>query len=121
MKKRILIVDDQRDVALLLHHYIQNEKYEVEEVHSGAEALNRVFKGGFDLVIMDYAMKDIKGDRICALMREDEKTKGLPVIIVTGHSEVDERVFREYGATDVLYKPVEGNELSLMVEKHLSK
>ncbi len=121
MRKRILIVDDQRDVALLLHHYIQNEKYEVEEVYSGAEALTRVFTGGFDLVIMDYAMRDIKGDRVCMLMREDDKTKDLPVIIITGHSEIDEKVFRQYGATDVLYKPVLGDELKLVIEKYLSK
>ncbi len=121
MRKRILIVDDQRDVAMLLHHYIQNEKYEVEEVHSGAEALTRVFAGGFDLVILDYAMRDIKGDRVCMLIREDDKTKELPVIMVTAHSEIDDHVFRQYGATDVLYKPVSADDMQLVIEKYLSK
>ena len=120
MRKRILIVDDQRDLATLMHHYLGNEKYEIEEVYSGAEALTRVFVGNFDLVIMDYAMKDIKGDRICALMRADDKTKNIPVLFVTGHAEIDEKVFHDYGVTEVFYKPISGDILREAVKKHLS-
>ena len=119
-RKRILIVDDERDVAKLLHAYLERE-YEVEEAHSGSDALARIFKGEFDLVLLDYAMKDIKGDRICELTRNDKTTHKLPVIIVTAHVEVDEKQFREYGASDVLYKPVSGHDLLEKIEKHLSK
>ena len=90
LKKRILIVEDERDVAMLLHEYLENENYEIQEVHSGAEALGRIFSGsGFDLVLLDYGMRDIKGDRVCELVRNDEKTKQLPVLIVTAHVEMD--------------------------------
>jgi len=121
LKKRVLIVDDERDVALLLRHYLENEGYDVEEVNSGAEALNRIFAGGFDLVLMDYSMKDIRGDRVCLMMRADEKTKDLPVIFVTAHVEIDDDIFRKYGATDVLYKPVSSDDLKEMVGKYLPK
>jgi CheY-like chemotaxis protein len=119
LKKRILIVDDERDVAMLLHHYIGDENYDIEEVYSGAEALNRMFTGNFDLVLLDYAMKDIKGDRVCLLARADDQTNKLPVIIVTAHVEVDDHIFREYGATDVLYKPVSGDDLRETLKKYL--
>ena len=121
MGKRILIVEDERDVAMLLHHYLDGMGYEIEEVYNGSEALNRIFTGGFDLVLLDYAMRDIKGDRICQLTRTDDRMLKLPVIIVTAHVEVDEHMFKEYGATDVLYKPVSGDELRQKIEHHLSK
>lgn len=119
-KKRILIVDDERDVAKLLRAYLEND-YDVEEAHNGSDALNRIFKGEFDLILLDYAMKDIKGDRICQLTRTDDQTHKLPVIIVTAHVEVDEKQFREYGASDVLYKPVNNRDLLDKIEKYLSK
>lgn len=121
MKKRILIVDDEKDVAMLLHHYLEDDDYEIEEAYTGAEALNRIFAGDFDLVLLDYAMKDIKGDRVCLLTRAEDKMKKLPMIIVTAHVEVDDKVFREYGATDVLYKPVSSDELRNKIKKYLSK
>ena len=119
-KKRILIVDDERDVAMVLHHYLEDEKYEVEESYSGSDALNRIFTGEFDLILLDYAMKDIKGDRISLLTRADDKMKKLPIIIVTAHVEVDDRVFKEYGASDVLYKPVSSDDLKATINKYLS-
>ena len=121
MPKRILIVDDERDVAMLLRHQLDQQGYEIEEIHSGSEALSRIFKGGYDLVLMDHAMKDIKGDRICLLMREDDKLRSLPVIIITAHIEVEERIFKEYGADAVLYKPVESAELIRAVKKYLKE
>lgn len=106
---------------MLLHHYLEDEEYEIEEAYSGADALNRIFTGNFDLVLLDYAMKDIKGDRVCLLTRADEKMNSLPVVIVTAHVEVDDKIFREYGATDVLYKPVSSDELKDKIKKYLSK
>ena len=122
MPKRILIVDDEKDVAMLLHHYLELKDYEVEEVYNGADALNRIFNRKFDLVLLDYGMRDIKGDRICSLTCSDAKMQKLPVIIiVTAHIEMDDRIFKEYGATDVIYKPLDAEELISKVEKYLGK
>ena len=119
MPKRILIVDDERDIAMLLHHQIEQSGYEIEEIHSGSEALTRIFRGGFDLVLLDHAMKDIKGDRICLLIRADDRFRALPIIIITGHIEIEERVFKEYGANLVFYKPIESGELIAAIKKCL--
>src|SRR3989338_3533734 len=119
MPKRILIVDDERDVAMLLEHQLEQHGYEIEKIYSGSEALTRIFQGGYDLILLDYGMKDIKGDRISLLIREDAKLRTLPVIIVTAHIEVDENEFKEYCATEVLYKPVESEDLLVAVKKCL--
>jgi len=121
MPKRILIVDDERDVAMLLQHQLEQHGYAIEKIYSGSEALTRIFQGGFDLVLMDYGMKDIKGDRISLLMRADEKLRTLPIIIITAHVEVGERELKEYGANIVLYKPVEREDLLAAVKKCLKE
>src|SRR3989338_7012582 len=120
MKKRILVVDDQRDVAMLLQHQLERQ-YEIEVVHSGAEALKRVFRDPYDLVLMDFDMKDIKGDRICLMMHSDDKIKNVPVIIITAHVEVDERIFKEYGASAVIYKPVAAEDLLKIIHACLKE
>ena len=116
MGKRILIVDDEKDIAMLIHHWLEQRQFEIEEAHSGSEALKRIFRGGIDLVLMDYEMKDIKGDRLCLMIREDNNMRKLPVIIVTGHMEIDDQVFKEYGANEVVYKPVNADELVEKIE-----
>ena len=117
--KRILIVDDHRDVAMLLHHQLEQQEYEIEEVYNGSQALSRIFEGNFDLVLLDFDMKDIRGDRVLILAREDERLRKLPIIIITCHVELDDRMFRTYGATDVLYKPVASDDLIRIVRKCL--
>lgn len=105
---------------MLLRHYLELEQdFEVEEVHSGSEAMKRIFRDPYDLVLLDYEMRDIKGDRICLMIREENALKDLPVIVVTGHIEIDDKVFKEYGATEVLYKPVEGGRLVQTIKKYL--
>jgi DNA-binding response OmpR family regulator len=121
MPKRILIVDDHRDVARLLHNYLELKNYQVDESYSGSDAMKRIFSDEYDLVLLDYDMRDIKGDRICQMTRSDSKMRRLPVILVTAHVEIDDHIFREYGATDVIYKPVDSEELFSKIEKYIGK
>ena len=119
--KRILVADDERSVAISIRHMLEIYGYEIEEVYQGSEVLRRISESSFDLLLLDFDMRDIKGDRICLLMREDDKLRALPVIIITAHIEVDERIFKEYGADAVLYKPVESEDLIRAVKKCLKE
>jgi CheY-like chemotaxis protein len=121
VSKRILIADDERDVTLLIRHMLEIHGYETEEVHRGSEVLRRVSESNFDLVLLDFEMRDIQGDRVCLMLRLDEKTKNLPVMIVTAHVERDERIFKEYGASDVIYKPLDSDEFIKKVRKCLNE
>ena len=119
--KRILVADDDRSVAMLLRHLLIMHGYEVEEVYQGSDALRRISESPFDLLLLDFNMRDIKGDRVCLMLRMDEKTKDLPIMIVTAHTEREERIFKEYGATEVIYKPVDAEELTEKVRKCLKE
>ena len=120
-KKRILVVDDDKECAMLIRDTLRIRGYETEEVFSGAEALRRLSDGKFDLALIDFDMRDIKGDRICLMLRLEDRYKDLPIVIVTAHVEKDERIFREYGATDVIYKPFESDTFIKKVRKCLNE
>jgi two-component system phosphate regulon response regulator PhoB len=121
VKKRILVADDDRGAAMLLRHMLMMHGYEVEEVYQGSEALRRVSESPFDLLLLDFNMRDIKGDRVCLMLRMDEKTKDLPIMIVTAHTEREERIFKEYGATEVVYKPPDPEEFIRKVRNCLKE
>ncbi len=119
--KRVLVADDDKSVAMLMRHMLVILGYEAEEVYQGSEVLKRISQSSFDLLLLDFNMKDIKGDRICLMLRMEEKFKELPIMIVTAHTERDEKVFKEYGATEVIYKPLETEEFAKKVKKCLKE
>ena len=119
--KRILVADDDRGAAMVMRHMLLISGYEVEEVYQGSEVLRRISESAFDLLLLDFNMRDIKGDRVCLMLRMDEKTKDLPIMIVTAHTEREERIFKEYGATEVIYKPVDSEEFNTKVRRCLKE
>jgi PleD family two-component response regulator len=120
MSKRILIADDEADYALLMRRHLERHDYEIVEVFRGADVFRRVAQERFDLIILDYFLPDIKGDRICSDLRSEEQNKDLPILMVTGYHNMDESMFKEYGATDVLYKPFKHEEFEAKVQRCLS-
>ncbi len=117
-KKRILVADDDRKCLSLLRNLLEEAGYEMDEATGGAETLRRLSQGSYDLLLLDFEMRDIKGDRISLMLSMDTQYEKLPILMVTGHIEKDEHVFKEYGATDVIYKPFE-NEDFLIKIRHL--
>src|SRR3989344_284411 len=121
MSKRIMIVDDDREYTHLFHQMIERVGYEIVEVSHGSEVFTRLMTESFDLVILDYGMKDTRGDQICHNIRSEEKLKDLPLIVVTGYRDVDETFFKAIGANEVIYKPVNRTDLIEKVEKYIGK
>ena len=88
---RILVVDDERDVAELITFMFQRDGHACATVHNGKEAMAEMgldpadpAKALPDLVIMDVMMPVMDGYAVCARMREDARTKSIPVIMLTG-------------------------------------
>ena len=109
-KKKILVADDDKQCLILLHQLLQDAGYEVDDASGGSEVLRRLSQGSYDLLLLDFDMRDIKGDRLSLMLRMDKQYETLPILMVTGHAEKSEHVFKEYGATDVIYKPFENRE-----------
>ena len=117
--EKILIVDDNIDIAELESYILKEEGYETVITHSGEEALEEINKTRFDLILMDIMMDGISGIELCAKVRDKVDCS---IIFVTAKANlVDKMVGFEVGADDYVTKPFENQELVSRVKAHLRK
>jgi signal transduction histidine kinase len=119
-KNKILIVDDAIDIVELLKKRFQAEGYDTEEAYNGEEALNKVPEYNPDLIVLDVMMPKIDGYEVCQRLKSDEKTKYIPIIMLTAKGEIECKVKGlEIGADDYLPKPFDYKELSARIKSLL--
>jgi two-component system phosphate regulon response regulator PhoB len=119
---RILVVEDEPDLALLLAYNLEAEGYVAENVERGDEAELRLAEDPPDLVILDWMLPGLSGIEICRRLRSREATRTLPVIMVTGRGEEAERVRGlSVGADDYVVKPFSVPELMARVHALLRR
>ena len=121
MAKRIMIVDDDKGYSMLIQYKLQNHGYETEIVNYGADVMRLAMQEDWDVVLLDHKMPDVMGNRVCDNLRSEEKLKNVPIIVVTAHHELSEDVFKSYGATEVIYKPFDDDELLDKIKKCLDE
>jgi two-component system alkaline phosphatase synthesis response regulator PhoP len=108
----VLVVEDEADIVELITHYLRAEGLEVEAEGNGRRALERLREGGADLVVLDLQLPGMDGLSLCAELRRDPRTRGLPVIMLTARGEEADRVVGlEVGADDYVVKPFSPKEL----------
>lgn len=106
MAKRILVIDDEKDLRKLLEYNLRKEGYEVTVAASGEEGLERARSSKPDLVILDLMLPGVDGLEVCRLLRGDPRTRQIPVVMLTAKtSEIDQVVGLEVGASDYVAKP----------------
>lgn len=112
MAIKILIADDDPDIRDILKLTLSEENYEVIETANGEEALNAIQNKSPALVLLDYRMPIVDGREVCRIIKKDILLRHLPVIMVTGSGDVDDRVGGiDAGADDYIVKPFEPKEL----------
>ncbi len=117
---RILVVDDNPVNCELLEAMLLPEGYEVEQAHSGAEALSSAAQRRPDMVLLDVNMPRMDGFEVARRLRSNAATRTLPVVMVTALGDLDHRVQgMESGADDFLTKPVSQAELLARVQSSL--
>lgn len=115
---KILIAEDELAMQKIVALYLQKEGYTVEVAKSGQEALERLYEGRFDLVVLDWMMPELSGIAVC----QEMKRLGIPtkVLMLTARSETeDERRCLECGADDYIRKPFDPRILILRIRKLL--
>ena len=119
---RILIVEDEAALALLLAYNLEAEGFIVEREERGDEAELRLAEAVPDLVILDWMLPGVSGLEICRRLRAREATKTLPVIMLTARGEEAERVRGlSIGADDYVVKPFSVPELMARVRALLRR
>lgn len=122
MTRRILIVEDNVDLAFGLQHNLEFEGYNVETATTGKEGLHAVLTGRFDLVILDLGLPDMSGFRVLEQLSADSPRAQVPVLVLTARDdELDKVRGLRMGADDYMTKPFRVLELVARVEAILRR
>jgi DNA-binding response OmpR family regulator len=119
---RILIVEDDPDIAELVARYLDKAGFTAERAASGREALAMIAAKPPDLVVLDLMLPQVDGLEVCRVVRSDPKTSAIPIIMLTARAEESERIVGlELGADDYVTKPFSPNELVARVRALLRR
>ena len=122
MTARILLVEDDADIAELVTRYLERAGYLVERTASGREALDIIAAKPPALVILDLMLPEIDGLEICRIVRGNDKTASIPIIMLTARAEESDKIVGlEVGADDYLAKPFSPSELVARVRALLRR
>ena len=119
---RILVAEDDRDIAELVGRYLEKAGFSVETLASGRDVLAAISVRPPDLLVLDLMLPHVDGLQVCRALRADEKTVNLPIIMLTARAEEAERIVGlELGADDYIAKPFSPNELVARVRSVLRR
>jgi two-component system alkaline phosphatase synthesis response regulator PhoP len=122
MANRILIVEDDADIAQLVARYLGKAGFTTELVATGRDAVQRVIAVPPDLLVLDLMLPQVDGLEVCRLVRANATTAALPIIMLTARAEESERIVGlELGADDYLSKPFSPGELVARVRALLRR
>src|SRR6188474_652328 len=117
---RLLIIDDDKDICLVLSKFLTKNNYEVDVAHKGDDGLKLLRTNDYTLILCDYRLPDFTGVEMLRKIKLLQPT--VAVIIITGYSDVRTAVetFR-YGANDYVTKPLFPDELLVTIRETLEK
>src|SRR3954462_14654157 len=122
MSTSILIVEDDPDIAALVARYLDKAGYATDRAASGRDALRLVEQKTPDLIVLDLMLPHVDGLEVCRLLRSNDATAAIPVIMLTARAEESDRIVGlELGADDYLAKPFSPNELVARVRALLRR
>jgi two-component system alkaline phosphatase synthesis response regulator PhoP len=109
---KILVVDDEVYILHILDFILGAENYDVITASNGEQALQKVRDENPDLIVLDIMMPKLDGYETCRIIKNDPKTKSIPVILLTAKGrEVDQKLGKEVGASDYITKPFSPSKL----------
>jgi two-component system phosphate regulon response regulator PhoB len=120
--KKVLIDEDERDLAELLAYNLEKEGYQALVTGTGLEGLETARRELPDLILLDLMLPGMMGTEVCSALRHSDKTRAIPVLMLTARGdEIDRVVGFEMGADDYIVKPFSMRELMLRIRAILRR
>lgn len=120
--QKILIVDDEKDIVELLKYNLEKEDFKIIFAYNGNDALESIEKGNPDLIILDLMLPEVDGIEICRILKKDNETKDIPIIMLTARAtEMDRILGLDLGADDYITKPFSPREVISRVKAVLRR
>ena len=118
-RAKVLVVEDEEPLALLLRYNLEAEGYAVDVVHRGDEAEVVIAESSPDLIVLDWMLPGISGLELCRRLRTGKDSRTIPIILLTARSEESDRIRGlTTGADDYVVKPFSLPELMARVRAH---
>ena len=118
IKKKILIVEDEPDAAMLLRLYLEKHGYEVMLAEDGKEAFRLARTRAPDLMLLDLMIPGMDGFWVSSMIKSDKKFAGIAIIALTARSSVEDmKTAKECGVNDYVVKPFEFSELLVKIRR----
>jgi two-component system, OmpR family, alkaline phosphatase synthesis response regulator PhoP len=109
---RVLVVEDDPDIAHLVAHYLEKAGFSTELLANGRDALSAIAARPPDVLVLDLMLPQVDGLEICRVVRSSAATAAIPIIMLTARAEESDRIVGlEIGADDYVAKPFSPNEL----------
>lgn len=120
MKKKILIVEDEPDLVLMLKARLESEGYEVYSAYDGIEGIKKTKKIKPDVILVDIMMPKLDGYSMAQRLKEDDSTTSIPIIVVT-IKETMKDLFTKMGINHYFTKPFKTEELLDAIKRVMSE
>lgn len=123
MSSKILVVDDEKNILELIRFNLELNQFDVITATDGEVAISMIkAESDIDLIILDLMLPTIDGIEVCKILKRDEKTKDIPVIMLTAKGTETDKIFGlEIGADDYVTKPFSVKELTARVKAQLRR
>jgi len=119
--KRIVVVDDEPGIGEAIRQLLAPEGFAIEAPGDAQTALPELIRAAPDLVILDVNMPGMSGWELCAILRRQTTTRGVPILFLTGRQELKDRITAmQLGGSDYLAKPFAADELRRKVRAALA-
>jgi len=120
--KKLFVVEDDLDLAEMLHAYFTSQGYEISTAAKGEQAIDLIKEEMPDVVILDIRLPDIDGYEVCRRLRRSRQTQHLPIIFLTERRKREDKLAGlELGAVDYITKPFDIMELRLRIRNALRR
>ncbi len=122
MRQTILVVDDEPDIVEIIQYNLEKSGFDVIVAADGPAALEKARDETPDLIVLDLMLPGLEGTDVCRILKQDERTRYIPILMLTAKSEeIDRIIGLELGADDYVVKPFSPREIALRIRNILRR